>query len=174
MINCVPPDEDFMRKQLGGDSTTETDLFALANMFGQISTNLQRALQVYAEQFGMTTLDSQALFVIAELGNEARPGTIAERLKMPLSTMTGVANRLVTAGLVERRPAPGDGRAAILVITETGTERLRQMFQPILRDVADILAEYGPEAIKQITEGFQIVMSLTETMEARAKAKARV
>lgn len=172
MIDCAPPSPEFLQEQLGGASKDEANLFALANMFGQIQTNLARALQFYADRFEMSVLDGQALFIIAELGDSARPGTIAERLKMPLSTMTGVANRLVSAGLVDRRPAPDDGRAAILVITEAGTERIQQLFQPVIRDVGDILAEYGPDALQQILEGFSLVESITATLEARVKAKS--
>ena len=172
MFECVPPSEEFLRERLGGASETETGLFALANMFSQISTNLARALQVYSEREGMTQLDGQALFAIAKFGGSARPGAIAEHLKMPLSTMTGVANRLERDGLVERKPAPGDGRSAILVITDEGMERVESLFQSVMRDVSEILDSYGPNAIDQISEGFQIVLALTETLDARANAKA--
>lgn len=171
MFECVPPSKEFLMDRLGGATESEMGLFALANMFGQISTNLARALQVYSERSGMTLLDGQSLFAIAELGGSATPGAIAERLKMPLSTMTGVAGRLSAAGLVERKPAPGDGRSAILAITDSGMERVQSLFQPVIRDVAEILESYGPDAIDQITEGFQIVLSLTETLETRVKAK---
>lgn len=170
MFECVPPSKEFLLERLGGATEKEMGLFALANMFGQISTNLGRALQVYAERVGMTMLDGQALFAIAELGGDARPGAIAERLKMPLSTMTGVANRLEAAGLVERKPAPGDGRSTILAITDAGMARAMSLFQPVIRDVAEILESYGPDAIDQINEGFQVVLALTETLEARVKA----
>lgn len=170
MFECVPPSKEFLMDRLGGGNEGESELFALANMFGQISTNLNRALQAYSERAGMQLLDGQALFTIAELGGDARPGDIAERLKMPLSTMTGVATRLVNAGLVERKPAPGDGRSAILAITDTGMTRVQELFQPVIRDVANILDSYGPDAIEQMTEGFQIVLSLTETLEAQVKS----
>ena len=173
MFECVPPSEEFLLDRLGGAPGNQQALFTLANMFGQISTSLGRALQVYAERVGLTLLDGQALYAVAELGGDARPGTIAERLKMPLSTMTGVANRLVAAGLVERKPAPGDGRAAILEITDAGMERVQQLFNPVIQDVAEILDTYGEDAIERITEGFRIVLSLTETLETRINASER-
>lgn len=173
MFDCMPPINAMTDASFAGDSSPEAAMFELATMFGQISTNLDRALQVYAERAGMTLLDGQALYAVCELGTDARPGTIAERLKMPLSTMTGVANRLVAAGLVERKPAPGDGRSAILEVTEAGRERVQMLFHPVLQDVTEILDEHGPGAIKKISEGFRLVLSVTETLEQRVKAAQR-
>lgn len=168
MFDCMPP---INTSVIGpDDSSPEAAMFELATMFGQISTNLDRALQVYAERAGMTLLEGQALYAMCELGSDARPGTIAERLKMPLSTMTGVANRLVAAGLVERKPAPGDGRSAILEVTDLGLERVQMLFNPVLQDVTEILDEHGPGAIEKISEGFRLVLSVTETLEQRVKA----
>ncbi len=172
MFDCVPPSEEFLLDRMSG-AGDQPALFTLANMFGQISMALGRALQVYADRVGLTLLDGQALYAVAELGGDARPGAIAERLKMPLSTMTGVANRLVASGLVERKPAPGDGRSAILEITDAGMERVQQLFDPVLQDVAEILDTYGDDAVERITEGFRIVLSLTETLETRAKEGPR-
>ena len=71
MFECVPPSKEFLMDRLGGGNEGESELFALANMFGQISTNLNRALQAYSERAGMQLLDGQALFTIAELGGDA-------------------------------------------------------------------------------------------------------
>ncbi len=173
MFDCMPPVNP-NTDVIGADpSSPEAAMFELATMFGQISTNLDRALQLYAERAGMTLLDGQALYAVCELGPEARPGSIAERLKMPLSSMTGVANRLVAAGLVERKPAPGDGRSAILEVTDLGRERVRMLFHPVLQDVTEILDEQGPDAIEKISEGFRLVLSVTETLEQRVKAAQR-
>lgn len=173
MFDCIPPTRAMIDKAADDPSDQDLAMFELATMFGQISTNLDRALQVYAERAGMTLLDGQALYAVCELGADARPGTIAERLKMPLSTMTGVANRLVAAGLVERKPAPGDGRSAMLVVTSLGLERVRMLFHPVLHDVTEILDEHGPGAIEKISEGFRLVLSVTETLEQRVKAVQR-
>jgi DNA-binding MarR family transcriptional regulator len=173
MFDCIPPTRAIIDRAADDPSDQDLAMLELATMFGQISTNLDRALQVYAERAGMTLLDGQALYAVCELGAEARPGTIAERLKMPLSTMTGVANRLVAAGLVERKPAPGDGRSAILEVTDAGLERVKMLFHPVLQDVADILEEHGPGAIEKISEGFRLVLSVTETLEKRVKSVER-
>jgi DNA-binding MarR family transcriptional regulator len=48
--------------------------------------------------------------------------TLAEQLRCDNSNVTGIADRLEAAGLVERRPAPHDRRVKGLVVTEKGRQ----------------------------------------------------
>jgi hypothetical protein len=43
----------------------------------------------------------------------------------------------------------------------------------VLEDVTEILDEHGPGAIEKISEGFRLVLSVTETLEQRVKAAQR-
>lgn len=173
MFDCSVPPKEFLLRRDSEGTESDRQLMALAEMFTQISTSIDRALHHYAERVDLTLLDGQALFAIIELGNDARISSIAERLRVPLSTMTGVANRLVTGGLAERKTAPDDGRSSILVITDLGEERATEMFQPVLRDVAEIMNSYGEDAVSQILSAFGLVQEMTETMEARARMTGR-
>jgi len=59
-----------------------------------------------------------------------RIGELAQRARLSKQTMTDLARRVERAGLVERQPDPGDGRAAILVLTERA-----RTFQPVAEEV---------------------------------------
>lgn len=47
---------------------------------------------------------------------------IGERLMVHPTSVTNTVDRLVAAGLVERRPNPSDGRGVLAALTEKGTE----------------------------------------------------
>ena len=49
-------------------------------------------------------------------------GALADALRCDNSNVTGIADRLEGAGLVERRPVPNDRRVKGLVLTERGRE----------------------------------------------------
>jgi DNA-binding MarR family transcriptional regulator len=64
-----------------------------------------------------------------------RMGEIARRARLSKQTMTTMVRLLERDGLVERRPDPGDGRAALVFLTERA-----QAFRPIAEAT---LAELG-------------------------------
>ena len=49
-------------------------------------------------------------------------GALADALRCDSSNVTGIVDRLESAGLVERRPVPNDRRVKGLVLTERGRE----------------------------------------------------
>lgn len=141
--------------------------------FRQLSERLERsissAIQEYSSKVGLTLLEAVTLQSLFDLGEEAKVGAIAEQARMPLSTMTGVARRLETGGLVSRRRAPDDGRAYVLSLTDKGLARLEEMFVPLLTDLHVILEEVEPATISIVLEGFRQVAELGECLEQKAK-----
>lgn len=79
--------------------------------------------ELFVAATGITTAQAAALSVIAE-----QPGctqrALAGTLRQRESAITTMAGRLVTAGLVERRPSAADGRAWALWPTPAGRAAL--------------------------------------------------
>ena len=48
------------------------------------------------------------------------PGRIAELLHLHPSTLTGIVQRLIRQGILQRQPDPSDGRRALLSLTAKG------------------------------------------------------
>ena len=72
----------------------------------------------------------------------ARMGELAEALRVDASTATRAVNRLVDAGLAQRRRSDDDGRVMVVAITKRGTEvhpalmaRRRDAIEGILADL---------------------------------------
>jgi hypothetical protein len=52
---------------------------------------------------------------------------ISARMLCDNSNLTGIVDRLIAKGLVERRPDPQDRRVSLICLTEVGAEKLRSI-----------------------------------------------
>jgi DNA-binding MarR family transcriptional regulator len=86
---------------------------------------------------------------------------VARRLMVTAPVVTRLASTLVDAGLVERRPDPGDKRAVLLSLTPTGRRRARAMRRDLL-DAAHELLEPLPgdrrAAVAAALEELQVLL----------------
>ncbi len=72
---------------------------------------------------GITTAQAGALFAIAKAGRPSQRH-IGATLGLGEAAVTGLVNRLETAGLVRREPDPDDRRARRLTLTDEGRHAL--------------------------------------------------
>jgi DNA-binding MarR family transcriptional regulator len=82
-------------------------------------------------------------FTVRMLGAEGplSAGELAEHLELHPSTLTGVRERLVRAGLVTRSIDPGDGRRAVLALTEAGRRVDRRQAGTVEAAVREVLRQ---------------------------------
>jgi DNA-binding MarR family transcriptional regulator len=76
-------------------------------------------LMSVAHEFGLAPLQAIAIRHL-EPGRGLTMSELAQLLHCDNSNVTGIADRLEAAGLVERRPLPSDRRVKTLVLTERG------------------------------------------------------
>lgn len=86
----------------------------------------QRRLQRWMEQQmvaekGLTSAQSGVLFYLGR-HDGALIGEVAEALDLVPSAMTGLADRMERAGLVQRKPDGDDGRSSRVYLTPTGAD----------------------------------------------------
>lgn len=71
--------------------------------------------------YGITLGQFESLWVLARSDDGAmRVGELAQALRITVGGASKIADRLVAAGLVRRRPDPADGRASVLTLTAKG------------------------------------------------------
>ncbi len=104
-------------------------------------------------------------FTVRMLGAEGplSAGELAEHLELHPSTLTGVLARLVRSGLVARTVHPGDGRRAVLALTEAGKRVDRRQAGTVEAAVRAALSETSPAdraAARRVLE--KIVQALGE------------
>ena len=93
--------------------------------FLRASIRLMDRLDAELEPHGISLADYEILVNLsAEPSGELRMTELAARTLVSRSGLTRRLDRLVEAGLVERRSCPTDRRGVLAVLTDTGRERL--------------------------------------------------
>ena len=115
-------------------------------IFFQLAKAYQSGIRFWKDKlaaFNITAVQSQ---VLAFLGEEDRISstTLGQRIQLDSATLTGILDRLVTAGLVERKQHPDDRRAILVCLTEKGrqtAQRLRSRLEDANREFLNTLGE---------------------------------
>jgi DNA-binding MarR family transcriptional regulator len=71
-------------------------------------------------------------------------GELSQRMMVSNGNVTGLTERLVKAGLVDRRPSPHDRRAQIVSLTAEGRKVFRGMAREHANWIAEIFADLAP------------------------------
>jgi MarR family 2-MHQ and catechol resistance regulon transcriptional repressor len=92
------------------------DEIRLAELFRQINKNLWKKLSmiIKGEQFSITEIS--VLFMVHKR-KTIRMSELATRIGIPASTLTGILDRLVAQGFLERRQDPSDRRSVLVSTT---------------------------------------------------------
>lgn len=90
-------------------------------LLSQLFLSQRSRLLAIAAEFDLTPGQLHALKAL-DPGAPVPMRELAEALSCDNSNVTGIVDRLEDRGLVERRPAPGDRRVKMLVVTEAGAD----------------------------------------------------
>ncbi len=92
------------------------------------STLIEREVrQRLREEFDITLPRFDLLAQLDRAPDGLTMGTLSSRLMVSNGNITGLIDRLVTEGLVERQPAPGDRRAQLVRLTPEGKDAFDRM-----------------------------------------------
>lgn len=141
----------------------------LGDQIESIERSIGRLLQSHAVGCGLTMIEGKALATLLEHNGSARLSVIADHVRIPLSTMTGVATRLEKSGLVERERAADDKRAFVLNITPAGRDKLRELFVPFFGEISDVIDSFGADTMQSVVAAFDVVASMAAALENRVQ-----
>lgn len=105
------------------------------------------------------------LVQLSEAGGEATMGEIAGRLLISPSTCTRVVERMVTAGLVDRRVDPDDARVRHIALTSAGRATLRSAAVTHLAGIErHFAAALGPDGVEPaaLARAFEAMLASLE------------
>lgn len=119
----------------------------------RVASQLQHAWTTASWQHGRTGLHPAAAMVLSDLANhgESRPSELAKRKMVDVSVISRQIAQLVGAGLVDRRPAPEDGRAALVTLSEQGRVELKRWRENYLEFVRAALGDWSEEEVVDLT-----------------------
>lgn len=79
------------------------------------------------------------------VGGPTRVSDLAQQQRVTQPTMTSLVHRLEGETWVERQPDPSDGRATLVVLTETGAVALREYRAAAAAQIVPLLAQLDDE-----------------------------
>jgi len=103
-------------------------------LLGAIQRRVMRRLARHFEAEGLSVTDGLVLKWVSKRGS-CRVSEIVDFSSLPASTVTGVLDRLVAGGWLERSSDPEDRRAVIM----SGTPKLKEAMRVFQRSVAKAL-----------------------------------
>jgi DNA-binding MarR family transcriptional regulator len=127
--------------------------------FFEINKAYNKLVKLDAERLGITPVQLKALFKINNNPNISL-GELAEKLKLTNSTVSGVIDRLVHSGLVERVVPPGDRRTISIHLTSAGKKTLDQFNSSdsmLMKKITEVL-ELPEEEISHLLRLHKLVL----------------
>lgn len=117
------------------------------------ASHLQHAwiMQAWQDDPGLHPAAAMLLSDLAKHG-EARPSELAKRRFVDLSVVSRQISQLSAAGMVDRRPAPEDGRASIISISELGHAELGRRRAGYLAFMKRALGDWDEEKVLELTK----------------------
>jgi DNA-binding MarR family transcriptional regulator len=109
----------------------------------------------------LTREQLRIVFLIYHHG-ELSPGEVADALGVSKANVTGVINRLVVRGLVNRRENPSDRRGYILSLTETGRSQVERLQEQHTEKIAGVIGRMPDEAVEGLHKGLSALLEALE------------
>jgi len=129
----------------------------------QIARNLRLAALVERVRRGLTTAQLMALFILRDAGADGLPvSQLAQDLGVSVPTVTGMADRLVEAGMLKRVHSEADRRVVLLRLTGEGLKVAEKLWGVLEEVVTRILADMSPQARGAITDAVEQVFQLSQ------------
>ncbi|HJQ44834.1 MAG TPA: MarR family transcriptional regulator [Amycolatopsis sp.] len=130
----------------------------------RIAAQLQHAwaLQNWTPAAGLHPAAAALLSDLAIHG-ESRPSELAKRRMVDISVVSRQITQLSAAGLIDRRPAPEDGRASLVSVSKDGEVLLKRWRQSHLNFVRDALHDWTDDDVSALTGRLQAMNEALRT-----------
>lgn len=134
-------------------NTNDSAIRHIGRHLGYLSRGYRIVIDRRISDTGLSEAAALPLITIARLGNEVRPGIVADELGMEPASMVRVIDQLVASKLLSRGEDPSDRRAKILRLTEEGSAvatRIEELLADLRGEIFDDLPAEDLEATKRV------------------------
>jgi DNA-binding MarR family transcriptional regulator len=127
----------------GGPETGPPDLGELLGR--EFSTAVVTFHEAIAARLGLTATESKALDALARRG-PLSAGDLARELGLTPGAITGLVDRLASAGYAQRVPDAADRRKTLVVVAaEQLNAQMQPVFAPLTQAIDELLSGYSAE-----------------------------
>jgi DNA-binding MarR family transcriptional regulator len=146
--SAVPLDAETKAVERPGDHHAELRLWLrLLTCTTLIEGEVRRRLR---ENFGVTLPRFDLLAQLDKTPGGMTLGQLSSRMMVSNGNVTGLAERLVAQGLLDRKPSASDRRAQIVTLTAEGRRAFRAMARAHERWIADLFTGLTAEEVDQL------------------------
>jgi DNA-binding MarR family transcriptional regulator len=139
----------------------------IGNLAGTLRVSIgllvRRLRQVHAD--GELTWSESSALARLDRGGPATPSALAKLEQISPQSMGATLGALEARGLVERRPDPGDGRRAVMSLTEAGLRTLLSRRNARTEQLAKSLsAGFTPSELRQLQAAAPLIERLAQSI----------
>jgi DNA-binding MarR family transcriptional regulator len=143
----------------------------IADTLPEIMRRIIESRPLHRGEFDVTLAQMRAMRVIGSQG-ACTMGELAGRLGISLSAATGLADRLVQQGMIERKPDPQDRRIVRVEISKIGKRTHAAMHKEKQRLMAAALAKVSRPELEQIADSLALLEAALAASLPEKKEKA--
>ena len=144
----IPLDAETKVSERPGDHKTELRLWLrLLTCTTLIETEVRRRLR---DQFDITLPRFDLLAQLDRAPNGMTLGELSQRMMVSNGNVTGLVERLVVSGHLDRRTSITDRRVQMIRLTKVGRSEFRKMATEHETWIADMFAELTPKDVREL------------------------
>src|SRR5262249_4803916 len=145
---AVPLDAETKVAERPGDHEAELRLWLrLLTCSTLIEAEIRRRLR---EVFGVTLPRFDLMAQLDRAPSGMTLGELSQRMMVSNGNVTGLVDRLLAQGLVDRKPSPTDRRAQIVSLTAEGRKSFRAMARTNGNWIGEMFSELSPSEIDEL------------------------
>ena len=151
----------------------DSERSTLLRRLEEVQTSFERrAVSRMAEPLLSTPLTMQQLKVLTLIAAErgqAAGHDLADTLRVSVATMSGLVDRLVEHGMVQRSDDPSDRRVRRLSVTDAGTATLRSLLSSQNTMPTAVLERLDDDDLRALVQGLAALDRVLEELGRRAE-----
>ena len=136
----------------------------LVELFWKVQRRIVKRLAPFAREQGMTMSELMVLWKADECGSR-RVTALSEDMGVPPSTLTGMLDRLVDAGWLDRDRDPEDRRAVVMKSTTKSNDLIRTIKHAGERTLEKALKKLPAETRHRLGHDLESVLECLEHEE---------
>ena len=124
----------------------------------------KNAARQFFRNKGTTETQFKVLLRLKYAGRPVRPRELSEQLMVDKSDLTGLADRMESAGLVRRVRSTADRRCCLLELTEKSAAILEQIEFTYFELIRQVMSVFSPEELEKI---IALMAELHKSLDSR-------